>query len=327
LYDGQPSGIPSSQFQNSAYYTVTVQAKWFRDATTNESFGEASYQFHAKILAPAVFYLSNTEIDPGEFVIITGKNVEDLSQIGFTATPVIDYTPVFFKDGEYVRALIPISIALEEIPSEVSFRLSYAGREQTMQLKIKEKTFRSQTYDASATLIATTRSEAAFNEFNNTIVPILNTYTQARYFDNTKFANPSGSAQIRTGFGLYRTLTSINETYRHEGVDYVIWSKNQPALATMSGKVVYVGNLSLTGRVVVIDHGFGLHSLYAHLASTTVSVGDIVQKNDQIGVCGSTGFTTDTNLHFGLYVGEVPVSPYLVFSKGAQMTEYTESEQ
>jgi murein DD-endopeptidase MepM/ murein hydrolase activator NlpD len=94
----------------------------------------------------------------------------------------------------------------------------------------------------------------------------------------------------------------------------------------MRGKVIYVGKLGLTGNVVVIDHGFGLRSLYAHLSETLVENGAFVEKGQKVGVCGKTGFTKDLNLHFGLYVYDVPVSPYSVMDNGMQMTDYTAPE-
>lgn len=326
VYDGQIQNIPTNLFSDSAYYTVQILSKWFQDETNGGSFGEGTFKFHVKVMAPAVFYLSQTVIDPGEFVVLTGKNIEDASGIGFTSTPSINYTPKFYTDGEYVRALIPISIALEQMPDSFSFRLSYEGTEQTMQLKINEKTFKSQTYNASSTLIATNRSQAAFTEFDKTIGSILQSDSEKRYFDNTQFMDADGEMLVRTGFGIYRTLSATGEVYRHEGVDYVIYSKSHEAYATMRGKVVYVGNLALTGKVVVIDHGYGMRSLYAHLDAFNVSVGDVVEKGTSIGYCGSTGFTTDISLHFGLYIYDVPVSPYRVIDYGMQMTEYTDPE-
>jgi len=325
VYDGLLSAMPANLLEGGNEYDVMVLAKWFRDEEEG-SFGEATYRLHVKSMAPAVFYLNQNIIDPGEFVVLTAKNVEDPSKIVFTSTPSIQYEPKFYVDGEYVRALIPISIALESIPSSFSFSLSYEGNEQVMQLNIKPKVFKEQTYDASNTLIITNRSEAAFREFDNAIGSILKKESPKRYFDDSKFLDADGQSLVRTGFGIYRTLSATGEVYRHEGVDYVIYNHMQAAIATMRGEVVYVGNLALTGKVVVIDHGYGLRSLYAHLDSVSVNVGDVVEKGAELGYCGSTGFTKDLNLHFGLYVQDVPVCPYHVIDYGMQMTEYTEPE-
>ncbi len=326
LYDGLPNGIPSTLFINNANYTVKVESKWFRDETTEESFGEASYQFRAKVLAPAVFYMNQTEIDPGEFVVISAKNIDDPSKIQFSSTPSIPFKPTFINDGKLTCALVPISIELEEIPSSFTFHLAYEGVSQDMQVNIKEKTFKSQSYDISKDLISAHRSISAMNEFTNMLGPILKTCSTTKHFNNELFLSPSGDAAIRTGFGIRRTLSATGETYRHEGVDYVIYNKTHNAVATMKGEVVFVGKLALTGNVVVIDHGFGLHSLYAHLDSISVNKGAIVKQGDVLGICGTTGFTKDRTLHFGLYVQDVPVSPYGVLDFGMRLDNHDEIE-
>ncbi len=321
IYDGLLGAIPPSLFTENSEFLLKVTAKWVLDETTKDSFGEGSYQFKIKTLAPAVFYLSATAVQPGEFVVLTATNVTDPMKISFESTPSIGYTPVFYQDGEVYHAFIPVGIALSEMPSSFSFKLSYEGVDQAMQLNITPKEFKRQNYSASKALIESNRSEAAFSEFENALSGIFSAVSDACYLTDETFLSPAVDAPIRTGFGLYRTLSEIGETYRHEGVDYVIYGDDHEAIAPMDGKVVYVGELSLTGKVVVIDHGYGLRSLIAHLDSYDVKVGDVVKRGESIGICGKTGFTMDLNLHYGLYIGNIPVCPYDAQDYGVQMTK------
>ena len=78
-------------------------------------------------LSPAEFaYLlrcdGQTEIEPGDFVVITAKNVDDPAAITFASEPDIGFTPTFFTDGDYVRALVPIDCAYTE--KSVKFNIS-----------------------------------------------------------------------------------------------------------------------------------------------------------------------------------------------------------
>lgn len=66
-------------------------------------------------------------------------------------------------------------------------------------------------------------------------------------------------------------------------------------------RVDYNGQYYQYGRYILIDHGNGLSTLYAHLSGTTAKTGDTVNKGDLIGYVGSTGFSTGAHLHFGLY--------------------------
>lgn len=321
IYDGLYESIPGDLFAENMTYSVELSAKWYSDPG-KDYFGEASYAFQIKVYAPPVFYLGATSIDPGEFAVITGLNVTDPGSVSFSCEPAINFTPVFFAEGESVYALIPISmnIGLEEIAESYHFTLQCDGVTQEMVLHINPKTFRAQTYEVTATTCATYRSEKARNDFKASLADVLGSRLAERYFGTETCGDPVAGREIRTGFGLYRTLSATAETYRHEGVDYVV-NIGDHAIAAMKGKVTFVGNLTLSGLTVVIDHGFGLKTLYAHLSSTAVSVGDVVEKGADLGVVGKTGFTVDTNLHFGMYVFDVPVSPYDVMENGVLLTK------
>lgn len=64
--------------------------------STRTSYGEAYYDFTVNVTAPAIFELGTDQIEHGDFVVITGKNVEDGSEINFSSFPDIGYNPVFF---------------------------------------------------------------------------------------------------------------------------------------------------------------------------------------------------------------------------------------
>lgn len=85
----------------------------------------------------------------------------------------------------------------------------------------------------------------------------------------------------------------------HRGIDLV--SKNRTIMAADNGKVTFAGSQKSYGNVVIIDHGNGYETLYAHLSSISVSKGDKVQKGDKIGVMGSTGNSTGVHLHFEIH--------------------------
>ena len=67
--------------------------------------------------------------------------------------------------------------------------------------------------------------------------------------------------------------------------------------------------LGIYGRTVIIDHGMGLQSLYAHLSSIGVKVGVMVEKGQELGRSGMTGLAAGDHLHFGMFLQGVPVNP------------------
>ena len=300
----------------TAELSVTLEAKWYED-DARDYYGEAAYSFGAKITAPAAFYLVQNEIEPGEFVVLTGKNISDISKISFSANPSIDYTPVFFRDGDYVRALIPIKMELEN--KSYVFTLKYGSTyTQELNLTIADKTFKKQTYEISQTVVDSTRSEAALAAFKATMEPIAKSQLSERLWDGTFSEGVRSDAILMTGFGLYRTISATGETYRHQGVDYYM-TAGSPVTAVNAGKVIYVGITDHSGKTVVVDHGFGLKSWYANMEEYVVAVGDTVTKDQQIGVIGTTGFVNGRTAHIGLSVFDVPVCPYDLWENGIKM--------
>src|SRR6478736_4524651 len=82
-----------------------------------------------------------------------------------------------------------------------------------------------------------------------------------------------------------------------------------PVHAANSGVVVHADFLGIYGNCVIIDHGLGVMSLYAHLSQIGVKVGDPVKKDQEIGRTGSTGLAGGDHLHFTMLVQGVPVNP------------------
>jgi murein DD-endopeptidase MepM/ murein hydrolase activator NlpD len=82
-----------------------------------------------------------------------------------------------------------------------------------------------------------------------------------------------------------------------------------PITAANAGRVVYAGDLGIYGNCVLIDHGFGLATLYGHLSRIDTSVGDEVAKGDPLGHSGATGLAGGDHLHFAVLLNGTYVDP------------------
>jgi len=82
-----------------------------------------------------------------------------------------------------------------------------------------------------------------------------------------------------------------------------------PVEASNAGIVIFADDLGIYGNCVIIDHGMDLFSLYAHLSSFAVSVGDRVEKNTTLGISGATGLAGGDHLHFAILLGGTYVEP------------------
>jgi murein DD-endopeptidase MepM/ murein hydrolase activator NlpD len=106
----------------------------------------------------------------------------------------------------------------------------------------------------------------------------------------------------------YRYKGEVVDQQTHLGYDLASL-KGAPVSAANRGEVKFVGNLGIYGNVVVIDHGMGLASLYAHLSSAEVKPGQMVDKNEEIGRTGETGLAGGDHLHFSIMLRGVHIDP------------------
>jgi murein DD-endopeptidase MepM/ murein hydrolase activator NlpD len=94
----------------------------------------------------------------------------------------------------------------------------------------------------------------------------------------------------------------------HFGYDLASTS-GAPIQASNSGLVVFAGDIGIYGNTVIIDHGMGLFTLYAHQSSMSVAAGDRVEKNATLGLSGATGLAGGDHLHFAILLGGTYVEP------------------
>ena len=129
--------------------------------------------------------------------------------------------------------------------------------------------------------------------------------------DMTTAFVPSASRRISAPYGI--------RTYRmHRGVDLgLCHGEDRTIVAAFKGVVVKVRNQGRRkgyGKYVILDHGNGLTTLYAHLASWQVNVGDTLQAGDTIGVGGNTGRSFGAHLHFEMRFNGNYIDPATVFN-------------
>ncbi len=98
-------------------------------------------------------------------------------------------------------------------------------------------------------------------------------------------------------FGLRRILNGQPRA-PHAGIDFRS-PRGTPVRASGRGRVAFVGDLYFTGRTVILDHGAGLFSLYAHLERSRCRTGELLEGGAILGEVGSSGRSTGPHLHWG----------------------------
>lgn len=116
------------------------------------------------------------------------------------------------------------------------------------------------------------------------------------------------TSEITSPFGAFRTFNQTVQA-RHTGWDMRA-ATGTPVAASASGRVAFAGQLDIRGNYILIDHGHGVYTGYAHLSQIHVTRGQSVEQGQIIGVSGNTGRSGGAHLHFevavnGLWVDSV----------------------
>ena len=320
LYNGAHGLLGPLNISKNATLRFELYAEWPKTDGVSY-YGSANYIFNAMITAPAEFKLGQKEIYQGEFAVIAALNVRDPSKITFKSEPEINSVPVFYPAGEVCYALIPVSYGLNY--GNYKFTVSYGVTTSEFEVKVNnyEYSYKDGKLDVSKALIDSCYSAADQDEYKALVKQICTSsdYSVAEgklfsgKFNSYEEKNVilPGGATLVLGFARNVKLTNAaTPTYfEHTGVDFSV-PAGTAVPAMNAGRVVYVGSCDVLGQFVVVDHGLGLKSWYAHLGSASVKVGDTVETGGILGLTGDSGLTPTGRVHVGFTVGEIPVTPY-----------------
>jgi murein DD-endopeptidase MepM/ murein hydrolase activator NlpD len=169
--------------------------------------------------------------------------------------------------------------------------------------------------------------ELEVEDASNLLASYLHINRELRRENNARIAAMASATAPETLWqGAFKQLTNTaveagfadQRTYVYNGNDVdqqvhlgfdLASTTNAPVLAANSGRVVHAGWLGIYGNCVVLDHGMGLQSLYAHLSAIDVAVGDAIENNGRLGLSGETGLAGGDHLHFTMLLGGHAVTP------------------
>lgn len=211
--------------------------------------------------------------------------------------------------------MIPVSTWQEEGNFELTIMYSAYGRDFykfSLPIEVKAKEFVSETIELneSNTAIKTDTSSTRMNQINK-LNNILFSINQEALYQTEPFSLPTTATRRTSFFGdrrVYAYSNGKSSTSLHNGIDFGI-PTGTPVLSCGKGRVVMAENRISTGWTVVIEHLPGLYSLYYHLDSLAVEVGDFVEQEYQIGLSGATGLATGPHLHWEVRLNGEAVNP------------------
>jgi murein DD-endopeptidase MepM/ murein hydrolase activator NlpD len=145
---------------------------------------------------------------------------------------------------------------------------------------------------------------------NNQTISDLTKQSRPELLWKGAFRQLSGS-QVQASFADHREYMyngKVVDTQDHLGFDLAV-TQHYPVEAANHGIVLFAGYLGIYGNTVILDHGYGLLSLYAHMSSIEVKVGEAVALGQPLGKSGTTGLAGGDHLHFSLILHGEQVNP------------------
>jgi murein DD-endopeptidase MepM/ murein hydrolase activator NlpD len=244
------------------------------------------------------------------FVLVTG------AQGAREVEGSIDGRPLaFFPYGENWAAVMGVD--LEARPGKVPWRVGVIdgvgkASKRAGTVAIRPRTFPVQRLTLPSDMVdldpeAERRATAEAERLRT----LYDTKSSDRFWQG-RFTRPLRTDGPGSGFGSRRIINGKPRN-PHGGTDWSV-DRGTPVVAANRGRVALVGDFFFGGRLVALDHGLGLYTLYMHLDRVDVAQGAVVERGETLGAVGSTGRATGPHLHFQVQAGRSRVDPATLFA-------------
>ncbi|MGH9340263.1 MAG: M23 family metallopeptidase [Acidobacteriota bacterium] len=246
-------------------------------------------------------------LQPGEAVLVTCTSIQSLKSLQGT---VFGKTiPFYLVEGKWQGL---VGIDLDAAPGEYELRLEgtaedgrsvvlpYAFTVSSKEFPTRRLTVHEKFVSPPQEVLDRIEREAARNR------RIFATVTEARLW-----AGPFGlpvDGESTSSFGK-RSILNGKPRSPHSGTDFRA-GEGTPIRAPNSGRVVLADDLYFSGNCVILDHGLGLYSYFAHLSGFNVKEGQRVNQGDVVGYVGATGRVTGPHLHWTVRLPGARVDPF-----------------
>jgi murein DD-endopeptidase MepM/ murein hydrolase activator NlpD len=236
-----------------------------------------------KQLRFALFAVPYGMDDPTHIRLVAFDDVGNRSEAGFIDkfTPSPPHTDNIELKDDFMNRVVPEIMSQS---SEVSDQGNLLANYLEINRNLRKKN--------AQTLIELGRKSAQQFLWNQPFLPMMNAAIKAAFADQRTYVynGKPVDQQVHLGFDM----ASV---------------ERDAVRASNSGRVVLARYFGIYGNAVVIDHGYGLQSLYGHMSSLAVKEGDMVQRNQELGRTGRTGLAGGDHLHFTMLLQGLAINP------------------
>jgi len=212
------------------------------------------------------------------------------------------------REGAGWVAFVGIALA-EKAGSVLALAVQYPGDVRaTRTIRVGAKSYASQRLKVPPDKVELSKEDLARHERERAhLTQVLATFTEPAQPSLAMLPPTPGPRS--SSFGLRRYFNGQPRA-PHNGMD-IAAPLGTTVVAASAGRVLDIGDYFFPGRMVILDHGLGMLSLYAHLSAIDVPVQQVVAAGTPIGKVGATGRVTGPHLHFSVYLNATAVDPAL----------------
>jgi murein DD-endopeptidase MepM/ murein hydrolase activator NlpD len=253
--------------------------------------------------------LSSAQVTDGSAVLVTAHIPKELISGKTEVSGKFEGTEFWFYpapergEGTY-EALIGVPHNHKPGPSQIVIKVG--GKEQVVPIEIADAHYPSETLRVDNRHVNPSKKD--LKEIMSDIAEVGKIYshvTKEKYWKGP-FVLPIRS-KVTSVYGTKRVFNGEMRSY-HTGLDLKAPMKT-PIHAAAAGVVVLAKKLFFTGNTVMIDHGYGVVTLYAHMSKLKVKKGQHVEEGQLLGLSGMTGRANGPHLHWGVIINKVKVNP------------------
>jgi murein DD-endopeptidase MepM/ murein hydrolase activator NlpD len=251
---------------------------------------------------PLTVVASSPTARPGDVVVLTIGGTTANEEVHVRA---FDRDLPSFMTATGKRSAL-VGIDLEVRPGTYPLAIDAGDRHATCSLRIIRRAFPTRRLTVDPAFVNPPDSERPrIERERRQLEKLWETWTPEKLW-NGAFGAPVPQP-ANSAFGT-RSILNGEPRSPHGGADFPSPAGTQ-IKAPNAGRVVLAEVLYYTGNTVVVDHGLGLYSLFAHMTESDVHVGDIVKSGDVLGTVGSTGRVTGPHLHWAVRLNGARIDP------------------
>ena len=263
--------------------------------------------------AGTTLHLSAPEASQGSLLLIELKSTKPLAEVqGEWGEKIV---PLWQEGADEARRRGLLGVDLEKAPGE--YELKIAGQTASgerigcnVMVAVAKGQFATEKLQVEKQFVEPSPEQVKrANEERQKLRDIFDRVTPERLWDGP-FRIPLDGVTTGSNFGKRRILNG-NPGSPHSGMD-LPGTTGTPVHAPQRGRVALAEELFFSGNTVVMDHGLGIYTLYAHLSEVDVKAGDTLETGAVLGKVGATGRVTGPHLHWGLTVERARVNPLLL---------------